>query len=447
VVAQIAPAVRVALGECFGLPAGALAMGQIVAALRAMGFDKVFDTCFAADLTVLEEGTELLKRVNDGGVLPQFSSCCPGWVKFAEQYYPDLLPNLSSCRSPQQMFGSLAKATLPAELQVERKDLVIVSIMPCTAKKFEAKRPEFSAAGDPDVDWVVTTQELAAMVQGAGLDFASLQPESLDMPLGFKTGAGVIFGNSGGVSEAVLRFAAEQLTGVKLDNADFPVVRGNEGVLEATVKAGDAELKLAIVHGLANARALAEKVRAGEADYHFIEVMACPGGCIGGAGQPISHTGQARAARTQGLYATDKTLQLHKAQENPYLVQCYQQCLGEPCSHTAHTLLHTHYQSRKRISDEDLSLVAGGAAQVVPIRVCVGTSCFVRGAQDLLHALVDTIEERGLQTRVDIAATFCFERCDRGPSVQIGEQVLEHCTLEMALEALERELALLPAEG
>jgi len=324
---------------------------------------------------------------------------------------------------------------------VARENIVVVSIMHCTAKKFEATRPEFSLAGVPDVDHVLTTQELARMIDGAGIRFTRLQPESLDLPLGFKTGAGVIFGNSGGVSEAVLRFAVEKLGGVKLQSADFPIVRGPEGIREATAHIGDAEVKIAIVHGLANARKIAEMARNGNCPYQLIEVMACPGGCIGGAGQPISEEFDARARRTESLYAVDKTLQLHKSQENPYVTRAYETTLEEPGSETAHHLLHTHYHSRKRIQDEDIALLPGAHAERVKVRVCVGTSCFVRGSQNLLRQILDHVEEHGLSQRVDIGATFCLERCDRGPSVAVGDKVIERCNLQMAVEALDDVLA------
>ena len=247
---KIAPAVRVGLGECFGLKPGEITTGQIAAALRRLGFDQVYDTSFAADLTVVEEGTEFLKRKQEGGKLPMFTSCCPGWVKYAEQYFPDLLPNLSTCRSPQAMFGSLIKAMAPEQLKVDRKHVKVVAIMPCTAKKFEAQRPELGVDGDPDVDHVLTTQELAHMIQSAGLIFNTLETESFDMPFGFYTGAGVIFGNSGGVMEAVLRYAGEKLKGGKLDRIDFQEVRGESGMREASITVDGTELKLAVVHGL-----------------------------------------------------------------------------------------------------------------------------------------------------------------------------------------------------
>ena len=439
-VVQIAPAVRVALGEMFGLEAGVVTTGKMVAALKMLGFDKVFDTSFAADLTVLEETTEFLGRKTRGERLPQFTSCCPAWVKYAEQFCPELLPNLSSCRSPQQMFGSLAKATLPETLGIDRGDLFVVSIMPCTAKKFEAQRPEFQAGGHPDVDAVLTTQEFGKMIKQAGIQFNQLTPESLDLPLGFKTGAGVIFGVTGGVSEAVLRFAYEKLTGVKLDSADFAEVRGPQGVRIRQIKLGDVELKLAIVHGLKNARAIAEDVRAGKADYDFVEVMACPGGCIAGAGQPVSFEQDTRQRRTQGLYDADKTLQLHASQENPYLAQCYSSTLDGIGGHRAHELLHTGSSSRKRVMDEGFSVLDPSGARALEINVCVGTGCYLRGSQRLLQQLVNYVKDQGLERTVDVRATFCFEACDKGPNVKIGEVVMHRCSFEMVRAELDKQL-------
>jgi NADH-quinone oxidoreductase subunit G len=440
VVAQIAPAVRVALGENFGLEPGTITTGQIAAALKSMGFDKVYDTSFAADLAVMEEATEFIERKTKGERLPQFTSCCPSWVKFTEQYYPDLLPNLSSCRSPQQMFGSLAKETLPDQLEVALENLVVVSIMPCTAKKFEAKRTEFKHGDVPDVDHVITTQELARMIEESGLRFSKLEPESLDMPFGFKTGAGVIFGTTGGVTEAVLRFAAEKLSGTQLGSVDFKAVRGKDGIREATINIGDIELKLAIVHGLANARKIAEKVKAGECEYDLIEVMTCPGGCIGGAGQPISRDPDAKKLRSRGLYDSDKMLEFHKSQENYMVTECYSNCLGKVGGKKAHNLLHTGYHSRKRIQDSDLDLLSGTDKEKLSISVCTGTSCMVRGSQQLLRQLIDVIEQRGLQDSVDVKATFCFEACDRGPTISVGDTVIHKCTIEKAVKVLDKEL-------
>jgi NADH-quinone oxidoreductase subunit G len=441
VVAQIAPAVRVAIGEMFGLKPGTVAIGQLVAAMKSIGFDKVYDTSFTADLTVVEEGTEFITRKTKGENLPQFTSCCPGWVKFAEQYYPDLFPNLSSCKSPQQMFGSLAREVLPEKLGVKNEDLVVISIMPCTAKKFEARRPEFSREGVRDIDYVLTTTELARLIEESGISFTLLQPESLDLPFGFKTGGGVIFGVTGGVSEAVLRWAAEKVGGAPVDKVDYTEVRGQKGIREAAVTVGGITLKLAVVHGLANARAIAEKVRAGEVDYDFIEVMSCPGGCIGGAGQPVPVHPDCKSMRARGIYDADKMLQVHKSQENPYITEAYRETLGEPNSHTAHRLLHTEYQSRRRITGGSLDLVTGTDEKCLEVSVCVGTGCYIRGSQDILHALIRHVEDRGMNHAVDIKATFCYEQCDRGPSVMVGDTLLERCTFEMARDELERQVA------
>ena len=440
VVVQIAPAVRVALGEMFGLKPGTLTTGKMVAALKMLGFDKVFDTSFAADMTVLEETNEFLLRREHDQPLPLFTSCCPAWVKFAEQYYPDLLPHVSSCRSPQQMFGAIARDTLPKELNVVTEDLYLVSIMPCTAKKFEANRPEFGRDGVRDVDAVLTTQEFGQMIKQAGIQFNELTPESLDMPLGFKTGAGVIFGTTGGVSEAVLRYASEKVTGIKNENTDFVEVRGTEGVRIKSLQVGDITLKLAIVHGLGNARAVAEQVREGSLDVDFIEVMACPGGCIAGAGQPVSLDVSTKMLRAQGLYNADKTLQLHTSQDNPYLQACYKEHLGKVGSEKAHHLLHTHYKARRRFDDNGFA-VSTTPHKKLEVCVCVGTSCYLRGSQKLLQTLMTQVKQKDLQNSVDVHATFCFEACDRGPTVRIGDDVLHKCTVEQVMTAIEESLA------
>jgi NADH-quinone oxidoreductase subunit G len=441
VIAQIAPAVRVAIGEMFGLAPGTVSTGQLTAALKAIGFDKVFDTSFAADITVLEEGNEFLQRLEAGHNLPQFTSCCPGWVKYAEQYYGGLLSSLSTCRSPQQMFGALAKKILPETMGIKRENLVVVSIMPCTAKKFEARRPEFNQQ-DAEVDFVLTTQEIGRMIDTAGLSLPRMKPASLDLPLGYKTGAGVIFGVSGGVSEAVLRYVVEKVEGRPLDSCDFPFVRGETGVREATVAVNGRELCLAIVHGLANVAPIAAAAEAGLSPYHLIEVMACPGGCVGGAGQPVYHEPHVIRARTQAIYDTDKTLQLHKAQENPMVAQLYQKHLGEVGSHPAHLLLHTGYRSRRRIGDEDIHL--GQATQAkLDVRVCVGTSCYLRGSQDILHALLHRVDKHGLAAAVEVLATFCFEQCQHGPSVSVGSRVLAKAGIDQVWTVIQEELALL----
>jgi NADH-quinone oxidoreductase subunit G len=436
VMVQIAPAVRVGLGECFGLKPGEITTGQIVAALKQLGFDQIYDTSFAADLTVIEEGSEFLERKTKGGTLPMFTSCCPAWVKYAEQYFPELLPNLSTSRSPQAMFGSLVKAMLPDQLKIDRKNLKVVAIMPCTAKKFEAQRPEMGVNGDPDVDHVVTTQELAQMIQSAGIIFSALQPESFDMPFGFYTGAGVIFGNSGGVMEAVLRYAAEKVTGKKLDQVEFQQVRGDSGLREATVMIDGTELKLAIVHGLRNARVVAEQVRAGKSHYDVIEVMACPGGCVGGAGQPVTTARDARALRTKGLYNADKMLQLHKSQDNVFITECYAKFLGDIGGEKAHHLLHTSYQSRRRIADEVLPLMQSASEDKLKVSVCLGTNCFLKGSQEVLNGVLRHAEQNHLEGRLDVRAGFCFEKCESGPTVMIDGQHIPCSTAAKAIDEL-----------
>jgi len=353
VVVQTAPAVRVAIGEEFGLPAGSLVTKKMVAGLRRIGFDKVFDTDFTADLTILEEGTELLGRIKNGGTLPMLTSCSPGWIKFIEHFYPELLPHLSTCKSPQQMFGALAKTYYAEKIGVKPENIYSVSIMPCTAKKMEAGRDEMAVnEGIPDVDAVLTTREAAAMMRQAGVDFVNLPDESFDEPLGIATGAGVIFGATGGVMEAALRTVYEVVTGETLANVNFEAVRGLEGVKEATVKMicaegkGELEVKVAVASGLANARKLMDLIMEGKADYHFIEIMCCPGGCLGGGGQPIPTTDEVRKARMAAIYREDEGLPMRKSHENPAVKALYEEFLGEPNSHKAHELLHTHYTPR-----------------------------------------------------------------------------------------------------
>ena len=440
VVGQIAPAVRVAVGEAFGLEPGTDVTGRIVAALKRIGFDAVFDTSFAADLTVVEEANEFLRRKETGETLPQFTSCCPAWVAFAEQYVPELLPNLSSCRSPQQMFGAVAKRMLPEALNVKPEQLTVVSIMPCTAKKAEARRPEFAKDGPADVDLVLTTRELVRMIEESGQDFLRLNPEALDLPLGFKTGAGVIFGSSGGVSEAVLRYAHGKVNGRNGARPEFREVRGEDGVRTVDVTLGDETLRLAVVHGLGNARAVAEAVQNGEADYDLIEVMACPGGCIGGAGQPVCVDAAVRRDRAKGLYEADRRLQLHTADDNPYVHACYRDWLGEVGGPEAHALLHTEYGPRQRIRGEAVALAAAGEEEPLPVTVCLGTSCYLRGARDLLDRIGDAIDAAGWTGTVDLKATFCHEKCDRGPVVRVNGRVLTRCTVTEALQAVQEEL-------
>lgn len=440
VVAQIAPAVRVAIGEMFGLKPGTQSIGQIVAALKMLGFDKVFDTSFAADLTVLEETSEFLERKGRGEKLPLFTSCCPGWVKFAEQHYSEFLPNLSTCKSPQQMFGAVAKEILPEQLNVKKENLVVVSIMPCTAKKSEAARPEFAEGNIKEVDIVLTTQELASMIKQAGIRFENLTPESLDLPMGFKTGAGVIFGNSGGVSEAVLRYAYEKVNEVKLDSFEFTETRGEDSTRELEVNLNGTRVRLAIVSGLKNAKNLLEKIRKKEAEYDIVEVMACPGGCIGGAGQPYIFEANTKEDRTKGLYDSDKTLQLHKSQENPYIASLYKTLLVEPGSHQAHKLLHTNYKNRKRIFESELSFIGCTDSHKLEIKVCVGTNCYLKNSQKLISRLLKYVDEKGLKNAVDVSATFCMEKCGEGPNVLIGGEHIPQCTFEKAVEVLNRKM-------
>jgi NADP-reducing hydrogenase subunit HndD len=348
VIVQTAPAVRVALGEALGMGPGSVVTGKMVAALRRLGFDKVFDTDFTADLTILEEGNEFIERLTKGGKLPMITSCSPGWVNFIEIMYPDLLDHLSTAKSPQQMFGALAKTYYPEKNGIDPKDIVSVSIMPCTAKKAEAARPEMNSSGYQDVDYVLTTRELGRMIQEAGIDFEGLEAQEFDAPLGISTGAGVIFGATGGVMEAALRTVAEVVTGKPLDCIDFHSVRGLTGVKEAVVPVGDLKVKVAVAHTLANARLMLEKIRSGEADYHFIEVMACPGGCIGGGGQPISTCADIRQKRIDSIYECDQCSTLRKSHDNPAVKELYDTWLGKPLGEKSHHLLHTHYHQQKR---------------------------------------------------------------------------------------------------
>jgi NADH-quinone oxidoreductase subunit G len=432
VVVQISPAVRVALGEYFGFKPGTTTTGQIVTALRMMGFNKVYDTCFGADFTVIEEGNEFLTRLEKGEKLPLFTSCCPAWVKFAEQYYPDMLSNLSSCRSPQQMFGALCKDMLIKELNIRRENLVVVSIMPCTAKKFEANREEFRHDGVKDVDYVLTTQELALMFKESGIEFERLEPGSFDMPFGFKTGAAVIFGSSGGVSEAVLRYAVDKVS--KGAFTEFHQLRADAGLKITEVDVGGATLRLAIVSGLGNARALIDRIRRGEETFDLVEVMACCGGCVNGGGQPISNDHSTVQARAKGLYDNDKMLQVHSSQENPYLQKIYNEDFNE---HKVHELFHTNYKNRKRISGEDIVMSDVSQVSKLNLNICFGTSCFIRGAQELYTELSKYIKDRGLEDQTEFKVSFCREQCKKGPVISVNGKLLEHCTLEKAVKEIE----------
>jgi NADP-reducing hydrogenase subunit HndD len=355
VVVQTAPAVRAALGEEFGLAPGTLVTGKMVAALRALGFNYVFDTDFAADLTIMEEGTELLDRLkrhlngDTTAKIPILTSCCPGWVNFFEHYFPDLKDVPSTAKSPQQMFGAIAKTYFAEKIGVNRKDMVVVSIMPCLAKKYESQREEFSTDNNPDVDFSISTRELAAFIKQANIDLNSLPEEDFDSPLGESTGAAVIFGNTGGVIEAACRTAYEVYTGKKLAKVDFTELRGMEGVRSATIDFNGLPLNIGIAHGLGNARKLLEDVRSGKSKFHAIEVMACPGGCIGGGGQPLHHgNSEVLKARAKAIYEEDKNKPIRKSHENPFIVKLYDEFLGKPCGEKSHHLLHTHYFDKKK---------------------------------------------------------------------------------------------------
>jgi len=352
VIAGTAPSVRIGLGEEFGYPIGSNVEGKMAAALRKIGFKSVFDVDFTADLTIMEEGFEFIGRVKNGGKLPMITSCSPAWIKFCEHNFPKLLPNLSSCKSPQQMFGAIAKTYYAEKLGVDHKDMYVVSVMPCTAKKFEKGRPNQSATGVPDIDAVLTVRELAKLIKRQGILFNELKYEKFDEPFGIGSGAGLIFGASGGVMEAALRTVAEVLEGKELTKLDFHDVRGLKGIKEAEYDVAGIKVKVAVASGLSNARKLMEDIEAGKSPYHFIEIMSCPGGCINGGGQPIKdaftrNNTDYRTLRMEGIYKSDKKMNLRKSHENPYIKALYKDYLGEPNGHKAHEILHTKYKARE----------------------------------------------------------------------------------------------------
>lgn len=358
VVVQTAPAVRAALGEEFDYPVGTRVTGKMVTALKMLGFAKVFDTDTAADLTIMEEGTELVSRLKNNGKLPLITSCSPGWIKFCEHFYPDMLDNLSSCKSPQNMFGAVLKSYYAEKMGIDPAKMFVVSVMPCTAKKYEAERPELASTGYPDIDEVLTTRELAEMIKEAGIDFRNLEDSQFDDPMGEATGAGVIFGATGGVMEAALRSVPYLLTGKDDDNIDIKVVRGVEAVKEAEVEVDGIKIKAAVVHGLGNARKLLDKIRAGEADYHFVEVMACPGGCVNGGGQPIHPASlrfemDLRAERAKAVYEEDQGSTLRRSHQNPKVLKMYEEYFEKPGGHKSHKLLHTHYVARENYPEKN----------------------------------------------------------------------------------------------
>ncbi|MGE5307714.1 MAG: NADH-dependent [FeFe] hydrogenase, group A6 [Deltaproteobacteria bacterium] len=363
VMVETAPAVRASIGEEFGMEPGTLVTGKMAAALRMIGFKKIFDTKFSADLTIIEEANELIERIKHKGKLPLITSCSPGWIKFAEHFYPDVIDNISTCKSPQQMFGTVAKTYYAEKLNLDPRDIVVVSVMPCTAKKFEARRPEMDSAFEywkdklglkdedrfPDVDYVLTTREAARMIKEAGIDFAGLPDEKFDEPLGVSTGAAVIFGATGGVMEAALRTAYEQITGKTLERLDFEAVRGLKGIKTAEIDLEGTKIKVAVANTLANARVLLDEIQKGMSPYVFIEIMTCPGGCLGGGGQPIPTTDEIRQKRMEAIYRADKSMPIRKSHENPAIKTIYGEFLGHPLSEKAHFLLHTHYHERAKV--------------------------------------------------------------------------------------------------
>jgi NADH-quinone oxidoreductase subunit G len=440
VVVQVAPAVRVALGEYFGYDPGVNVAGKLVTALKTMGFKYVYDTSFAADMTIFEEATEFIDRFSNGGVLPMFTSCCPAWIKYAEIYYPEMIPNLSSCRSPQAMFGSVAKKILPEALGCKREDLVVVSIMPCTAKKYEAQLSKFSTNGQPDVDIVLTTVEVGRMINSLGIHLSELEPEAFDMPMGFATGAGVIFGASGGVMEAALRYAVEKIENKELENVDFKAVRGMDCLKEAVLNVAGQEVRIAVVHGLANAKKLIQDIRDGKSNYHFVEVMACPGGCISGAGQPIPVEKDVRKLRAQGLYNSDKGQQLQKSQDNHLVTKCYEQHLGgTPGSHEAHHRLHTAYQNRSQLFDAKIPVMRGTAAKRLPITVTICANQENCPGQLLLGMISKYVKDKNYTDLIDLDAAFSSRsEMDGTVCVSIGDRIVERADFTNAVNTEEQ---------
>jgi NADH-quinone oxidoreductase subunit G len=420
VVTQIAPAVRVAIGEEFGVKESGNYLYKSVAALRLMGVDYVFDTSFTADMTIMEETHEFIGRVKSGKNLPHLTSCCPGWVTYVERNCPDLIQNLSSCRSPQGMFGSLAKKYFAKQIGIDPKNIFVLSVMPCTAKKAEALRPELSTDGMQDVDKVITTVEFGRMIRKMGIQFTDLEPSALDMPFGFSSGAGVIFGNSGGVAEATLRYAAEKIGKAPLQDVNFNEVRGLEGLKEANVNIDGTEVKVGVVSGLANMQEIITKIRNNEIKYDIIEVMACAGGCIGGGGQPVPNNVEARQRRNTALYRIDKQAPVKKSQENPTIKQLYTDWLGEPNSKLAHWALHTHYGSKKRIDGLEILDGEKPEAEKLAVSVCVGTNCYLKGSYDVLQKLIGLSKEYKIEEKVEFKGTFCLENCTCGPSIKLS---------------------------
>ena len=423
VVAQIAPAVRAAFGSHYGID-GAEVMPILSAALKQVGFDFVFDTCWAADLTIMEEGTEFLSRLAEGGVLPQITSCCPAWVNYCEKMAPDILPHLSSCKSPQQMFGAVMKQYFARQLKVRPEMLYFVSIMPCNAKKYEAGRPEFAPEGIPDVDTVLTTNDLIAMFAERHIDPTNVTPVPVDAFFGKISGAGVIFGASGGVAEAALRLAAERVTGKRMESFNYEGVRGLQGVKETKVTLGETEVRLAVVSGLTNAQLLIDRIRSGDAPYDLIEVMACPGGCINGSGNPAPQLVGETGRRLEVLYRLDREAPIRTSQDNPAVQAIYENWLGEPDGETSHHALHTTYRRRSMRLEAPGEEALLKEEPVIDVGVCIGTHCYIRGSWKLLEGLAAELRRRGLSDRFRVKARFCTGQCAEGPNVVVGKTTI-----------------------
>ncbi len=423
VVAQIAPAVRAAFGQQYGIAAEDV-MPILSAGLKQLGFNFVFDTCWAADLTIMEEGTEFLGRLAEGGVLPQITSCCPAWVNYCEKMAPDILPHLSSCKSPQQMFGAVMKQYFAKQMKVRPELLYFVSIMPCNAKKYEAKRPEFSAEGVTDVDMVLTTNDVIDMFAERHIDPRAIKPVPVDAFFGKVSGAGIIFGASGGVAEAALRLAAERVMGSRLDSFNYEGVRGLQGVKETTITLGDSKVRLAVVSGLQNAQKLIDRIRASDAPYDLIEVMACPGGCINGSGNPKPQLVSETADRLDVLYRLDMAAPIRTSQDNPTVQAVYENWLGEPDSETSHHALHTTYHRRSMRLETAVMEETLKELPVIDVGVCIGTNCYVKGSWRLLEGLAAELKRRGLSERFRIKARFCTGQCEDGPNVMIGGRII-----------------------
>lgn len=442
VIVQIAPAIRVALGEEFGLDSGDEVTGKMVAALKKLGADKVFDTIFTADLTTIEESLELLDRLENGGKLPLFTSCCPGWIKYCEQTHSDLLDNLSSCRSPQQMFGSLVKKHYAKNIGKTPQEVVSISIMPCTAKKFEAKRPEFTTEGVPDVDIVLTTVELAQMIKEAGILFNELEPVGFDNPLGMGSGSGLIFGASGGVMESVVRFVAGHTGGQDVGRVDFYPARGIQGIKEATVPVDGTELKVAVVNGIGNAEKVIQSIKNGDAFYHAVEVMCCPAGCVGGGGQPDINDTNARVKRTNETYRMDATQQIHKAQDNIYVNKILNEWFDGPATEQTHRDLHTSYTPRRRITGKPIELNSSKEGGTMQVQICVGTGCYLRGSYDVMNEFNELIKQMDLEEYVQLTGTFCLEKCDQGVSIKVGDEIITGVNMDNVEHIFKSQVAI-----